>query len=132
VDEASMIGEANPEDGLSARSLLEDLFSYVYSGERCRLILIGDDAQLPPVGMDLSPALDKKRLASITHSSVFGCVLTEVVRQQLESLILKNATEIRSQISAGDFEKLQLKESAHEDISSIDPYDLEDRLSQFF
>ncbi len=95
VDEASMIGEANPEDGLSARSLLEDLFSYVYSGERCRLILIGDDAQLPPVGMDLSPALDKKRLASITHSSVFGCVLTEVVRQQLESLILKNATEIR-------------------------------------
>ena len=132
VDEASMIGEADPEDGLSARSLLEDLFSYVYSGERCRLILIGDNAQLPPVGMDLSPALDKKRLASITHSSVFGCELTEVVRQQLESLILKNATEIRSQISAGDFEKLQLKESAHEDISSIDPYDLEDRLSQFF
>lgn len=132
VDEASMIGEANSEDGMAARSLLEDLFSFVYSGERCRLILIGDDAQLPPVGMDLSPALDKKRLASITHSSVFGCVLTHVVRQQLESLILKNATEIRTQISHGDFTVLQLKESPHEDVSSVDPYDLEDRLSQFF
>src|SRR5690606_20062558 len=52
VDEASMIGEGQAESGFSSRSLLEDLVSYVYSGERCRLILIGDDAQLPPVGMD--------------------------------------------------------------------------------
>jgi exodeoxyribonuclease V len=75
VDEASMIGDGGVEDGSRGRSLLDDLLEFVYSGERCRLILIGDDAQLPPVGMELSPALDKKRLSSLLRGPVFQTVI---------------------------------------------------------
>ncbi|MEX2595884.1 MAG: AAA family ATPase [Salibacteraceae bacterium] len=132
VDEASMIGETNQEEGLRARSLLEDLISYVNGGERCRLILIGDDAQLPPVGMDLSPALDRKKLASISHSAIFQAQLIEVVRQARDSMILSNATLIRNQINEGAFDALKLMVSAEQDMFIIDPYDLEDRLSQLF
>lgn len=133
VDEASMIGEATvSEDGFVGRSLLEDLLEYVYSGERCRLILIGDNAQLPPVGMDLSPALDKKKLQQITGAPVFEYTLTEVVRQAQESLILENATQLRMQLNAKELGDLQLKVAAREDVNEVDPYDLEDRLSMAF
>jgi len=132
TDEASMIGEGTSDEGFGSRSLLEDLSEYVYSGERCRLILIGDDAQLPPVGMELSPALDKKRMASILHGPVYQSTLTDVVRQESTSLILSNATSIREQIRAGKFDALAIDVSRNEACQEVDSYEMEDLLSQFF
>ncbi len=90
VDEASMVS-LNGE----GRSLLDDLISFVYNGRNCRLMLIGDHAQLPPVGEEESPAL----MAAVLRSyglHVYECTLNEVLRQSQESGILWNATEIRS------------------------------------
>ena len=90
VDEASMIS-LNGE----GRSLLDDLISFVYNGSNCRLMLIGDHAQLPPVGEEESPALMAPVLRSF-GLHVYECTLNEVLRQSQESGILWNATEIRS------------------------------------
>ena len=89
VDEASMIS-LNGE----GRSLLDDLISYVYNGRNCRLMLIGDQAQLPPVGEEESPALMTPVLRSY-GLHVYECTLNEVLRQSQESGILWNATEVR-------------------------------------
>jgi exodeoxyribonuclease V len=132
VDEASMIGDGGVEDGSRGRSLLDDLLEFVYSGERCRLILIGDDAQLPPVGMELSPALDKKRLSSLLRGPVFQTVLTHVVRQEETSLILKNATAIRQNINEKNFKELKIETRHVEDVFQVEPDELEDRLSSAF
>ena len=96
VDEASMIGL---EPTSSGQSLLEDLIDYVYDGNHCRLMLIGDTAQLPPVGQSESPALDERYLAAACGLNVLSTELTEVVRQQNLSGILSNATDLRSQIA---------------------------------
>ena len=95
VDESSMIS-----NGLSAGSsfgsgcLLDDLVSYVYGGRNCRLMLIGDKAQLPPVGESESPALSQQILSGY-GLTVYECDLNEVVRQGESSGILYNATAIR-------------------------------------
>lgn len=96
VDEASMIGL---EPGTSRQSLLEDLVDYVYDGNHCRLMLIGDSAQLPPVGQSESPALDERYLSTAFSLNIFTSELTEVVRQRQFSGILAGATELRSQIT---------------------------------
>ena len=100
VDEASMIqNAAYTETSLfSARNLLDDLFQYVYGGENCRLMFIGDTAQLPPVGLEHSPALDLEYLRKVYHLTIETHELTEVVRQAKKSGILLNATTIRNQI----------------------------------
>ena len=92
VDEASMIGEQRDFGG---SSLLDDLISYVFSGEQCRLLLIGDTAQLPPVESAESPALNCNYLKSEFPITAATYELTEVKRQALESGILYNATDIR-------------------------------------
>lgn len=96
VDEASMIGV---EPTSTRQSLLEDLVDYVYDGNHCRLMLIGDTAQLPPVGQSESPALDERFLSASFSLNLISCELTEVVRQQQLSGILGNATALRSQIA---------------------------------
>lgn len=96
VDEASMIGL---EPTSSRQSLLEDLIDYVYDGNHCRLMLIGDSAQLPPVGQSESPALDERYLATAFGLNVLSSELTEVVRQRQLSGILSGATALRSQIA---------------------------------
>ncbi len=96
VDEASMIGL---EATSSRHSLLEDLIDYVYDGNHCRLMLIGDTAQLPPVGQSESPALDERYLSAAFGLNVITSELTEVVRQQQLSGILANATSLRNQIA---------------------------------
>ncbi len=98
VDEASMISDdAGDKSVFGSGRLLDDLLEYVYSGENCRLILVGDTAQLPPVGLALSPALDAAVLEN--HGfSVNTVELTEVVRQAEDSGILYNATQIRTLI----------------------------------
>lgn len=109
VDEASMI--ANESADFSGKSLLEDLLRYVYSGKNCKLILVGDTAQLPPVGSDYSPALDVKLLQDLYTRRVFSYELTDVVRQEKQSGILHNATKIRELIRSQkeEFPSIQVK-----------------------
>lgn len=102
VDEASMISNIAAETSLfGSGKLLDDLLEYVYSGTDCKLILVGDSAQLPPVGSALSPALDISNLKEYG----FGLITTElrqVVRQSETSGVLMNATRVRLQIAEND------------------------------
>jgi ATP-dependent exoDNAse (exonuclease V) alpha subunit len=90
VDEASMIGQNS--------GLLDDLLNYVFSSKGCRLILVGDNAQLPPVGCSDSPALDEAGLKHSHTLTIATVELTEVVRQELNSSILINAHTLRLHI----------------------------------
>ena len=108
VDEASMIPDAS-DKGFGGRVLLDDLIEYVYSGLMCKLILIGDTAQLPPVHLDISPALDENLLGLTYRKDVYSAELTQVVRQQLTSMVLENATHLRDKISANDFDTPHVK-----------------------
>lgn len=99
VDECSMISSG----GYATRDLLEDLMRYVFRGRNCRIILTGDIAQLPPVDMDYSPALNKEYLEHNFKFPVTEVELTQVVRQQEESGILYNATQLRENIVDQNF-----------------------------
>jgi exodeoxyribonuclease-5 len=99
VDEASMIGEGQGGSPFGSGDLLKDLLEFVDSGIRCRLILVGDTAQLPPVGLEISPALDKARLEQFGYH-VREIEMRDVVRQTADSGILFNATQIRTLIAA--------------------------------
>ena len=132
VDEASMIGLAD-EGGSGHRNLLEDLIEYVTEGSHCRLMLIGDNAQLPPVGSTESPALDLECLRAFTPLKIHHYCLTEVVRQQHFSGILLNATMLRHnlmQLSEGDFPALPLFNlNGCHDILRLAGADLEETLN---
>ena len=98
VDEASMISNGGSDQAFFGTGrLLDDLINYVYSGNNCKLILLGDTAQLPPVGSSVSPALDINELKCY-GVEVDYVVLNQVVRQAEESGILYNATKIRQTI----------------------------------
>ena len=102
VDEASMIGDKVYDNNIfGSGDLLGDLTEYVNNGENCHLILIGDTAQLPPVGLEISPALDKNHLEKMGYR-IIEFFLTDIVRTALDSGILKNATLIRAQIKTND------------------------------
>ena len=109
VDEASMISDQVHD--YSRQSLLQDLSSYVYNGKNCKLMLVGDTAQLPPVGSDISPALDKLFVSEQFRLNVFTYELTDVVRQEKESGILFNATQLRELVRKGEevFPKFNIK-----------------------
>ncbi len=99
VDEASMISDSAQTGGFGTQhSLLDDLMEFVFEGENCRLLLIGDQAQLPPVGMEDSPALDFAMLRAAYAITTAQFELTEVMRQSLESGILLNATRLRERM----------------------------------
>jgi exodeoxyribonuclease V len=103
VDEASMISnEGSDTSYFGSGKLLNDLLEYVYSGTNCRLVLAGDSAQLPPVGLSISPALDPE---VFKHEGfvVRQFLLTQVVRQAANSGILTCATQIRKKIQSGKF-----------------------------
>ena len=103
VDEVSLIGideaERQSSTQFGSGNLLEDLIAFVRAGSDCKLILVGDAAQLPPVGLDASPALSPACMAAF--GGVRFSTLTQVVRQQLGSGILTNATRIREEIVSG-------------------------------
>ncbi|MDO4461702.1 MAG: AAA family ATPase [Bacteroidia bacterium] len=102
VDEASMIGDNySGETEFGSGRLLTDLVGYVFSHEASRLLLVGDPAQLPPIGADRSPALDEDVLRNL-GLNVDSVWLTDVVRQEQDSLILNNALRIREIIESGD------------------------------
>jgi len=117
VDEASMIPDI-PADSknFESTSLLDDLIQYVYSGHKCKLLLIGDKAQLPPVKSDLSPALDAEQLDLIYNKRVTAIELDEVVRQGQESGILSNATRIREVLDNAFYESFQFNLNGFKDI----------------
>ena len=99
VDEASMIANNLSENSIfGSGRLLDDLFEYVYSGEMCKLILVGDTAQLPPVGLTISPALDPKVIGEMGFG-VSQFELKQVVRQSSDSGILHNATLLRQSLA---------------------------------
>ncbi|WP_396173085.1 ATP-dependent RecD-like DNA helicase [Flavobacterium sp.] len=131
VDESSMISDVNTESKLhDSSSLLDDLMSYVYSGENCKMILIGDTAQLPPVNLSISPALMADTLELNYNKQVYQIELDEVMRQEEGSGVLHNATLIRELIN--DFYdsgfKFQLK-GFKDIVRLIDGYDIQDAIN---
>ena len=112
VDEASMLS-GNKDNGVfGSGCLLDDLVRYVYNGQGCSLLLLGDDAQLPPVGSLQSPALDADYMADNYGLQVTGYGLTVVARQALDSGILSEATRLRLKIE--DF-RLKIEDFAIQD-----------------
>ncbi len=117
VDEASMISNTVQESKLLGNgSLLDDLMHYVYSGKNCKMLLIGDSAQLPPVHLSLSPALDPEVLQRQYSKQVILLELDEVLRQQQESGILENATRIRERLDTGFFDTFKFSGNNFPDV----------------
>ena len=134
VDEASMISDNAAESKLFENgSLLDDLMSYVYSGHKCKLLLIGDQAQLPPVKMDLSPALDARNLQMQFDKTVKSIELDEVMRQAETSGILKNATRIREFLNDELYEDFKFDLSGQDDVVRlIDGHEIMDALGDSY
>ncbi|MBQ2187995.1 MAG: AAA family ATPase [Bacteroidales bacterium] len=131
VDECSMISDERS----NGRSLLDDLINYVFSGENCKLLLIGDNAQLPPVGLENSPANDINVLKHGFGLTVAAYELTEVMRQEEESGILWNATELRKALMAlTPLTPLMplFNVNGFSDIHRIEPQEFEELLWQKF
>jgi ATP-dependent exoDNAse (exonuclease V) alpha subunit len=134
VDEASMISDT-PSDSKSfeSSSLLDDLMQYVYSGHQCKLLLIGDKAQLPPVKSDLSPALNENKLSLTYNKDVIGIELDEVVRQEQDSGILENATELRAVLETSIYESFKFNVGPFKDIVRlIDGYEIMDAINDAY
>ncbi|MDX1628927.1 MAG: AAA family ATPase [Fulvivirga sp.] len=124
VDESSMINEAV---GFTSKSLLSDLLRYVFTHDSNKLILIGDNAQLPPVGQSVSPALDLEYLRSNFDVTLFESILTEVTRQAENSGILKNATQLREQLLT-DKPSIKINTQGESDIFKMTGEKMEDGL----
>ena len=132
VDEASMISNGGEEAALfGSGRLLDDLIRYVYNGRHCRLLLMGDTAQLPPVGKTLSPALDEDVLASMGFE-VRGMELRQVLRQAEGSLLLDNATRLRESISEGDVDGLPLLQTNQRDVVRLQGEELIERIARSY
>ncbi|MBO4621428.1 MAG: AAA family ATPase [Paludibacteraceae bacterium] len=127
VDEASMLAnQRNEGSTFGSGRLLDDLIQYVFSAQGCSLLLLGDDAQLPPVGQTDSPALNVEFLRGY-GLNIISHTLTEVARQALDSGILYNATAIRNQLATGQVNLMPtITTQGFADIRSI--YDREDFL----
>lgn len=130
VDEASMISDVNQDTKLYENgSLLDDLISYVYAGVNCKMILLGDTAQLPPVNLALSPALDIDGLGLHYQKDIFHIELDEVMRQEENSGILFNATELREVLKDTLFDTFQFQLKGFKDIVRLtDGYDIQDAI----
>lgn len=132
VDEASMISNtANEGSVFGTGRLLDDLVHYVYGGVNCRLVLIGDRAQLPPVGQTDSPALSRAVLQSY-GLHVYETFLTDIARQAAESGILHNATILRNMMASGNLQKPVLNFSQFADIESISSEFLIEKISDCY
>ena len=134
VDEASMISDTNSESKLYENgSLLDDLISYIYSGTNCKLILLGDTAQLPPVNLDISPALNIDTLGMNYDKEVKHIELDEVMRQEEDSGILYNATELRELLKDDFIDSFQFNLKGFRDIIRLtDGYDIQDAINSAY
>lgn len=133
VDEASMIANEGLSGGMFATGrLLDDLIHYVYAGQGCRLMLIGDTAQLPPVGEEESPALSASMLEGYGLEVTEHC-LTQVVRQEQDSGILYNATSLRQYIAEEEYFSLpRIKADGFPDIRIISGGELIDTINECY
>jgi exodeoxyribonuclease-5 len=132
VDEASMIGDYTLQgDGqVSGQNLLEDLMEYVYSGEGCKLILLGDEGQLPPVGSDYSPALNAEYIRQhFPKIQITEVKLSQVVRQSEGSSVLLNATALRS-AEDGEFPQFYLQDKG--DLIRLPGDEIQERIEDSF
>tara|TARA_S200000501_G_scaffold187545_1_gene176394 strand:+ start:2349 stop:3755 length:1407 start_codon:yes stop_codon:yes gene_type:complete len=121
VDEASMINTNRGDGvGLFSQSLLDNIIKYVYSGFKCKLLIIGDVAQLPPVKSNISYALDDSYLEKEYNKSINSVELTDVVRQEKESGILSYATSIRNKIENGLFEDITFNLEKFNDVVKVE------------
>jgi ATP-dependent exoDNAse (exonuclease V) alpha subunit len=126
VDEASMISDSTLDSG----SLLDDLIQYVYSGTNCKMILLGDTAQLPPVNLDISPALDIHTLGVHYDKEIEHIELNEVMRQEENSGILYNATELRELLKESFITEFRFNVKKFKDIVRLtDGYDIQDAIN---
>ena len=117
IDEASMIGDDRQNAKLFENgSLLHDVVQYVSSGDQCKLIFVGDPAQLPPVHLNISPALDLDELTQFHFDEVFSIQLDVVVRQAQGSGILHNATLLRNQLNNELYDSFKFEVSDYNDI----------------
>jgi len=134
VDEASMIPDRSTDQKFGENvSLLDDLIRFVQSGRNCMLVLIGDTAQLPPVKLQLSPALDAEKMFRNYDLEVTAFELDEVVRQEKDSGILMNATQIRQQLQEEDFSSFQFNLANFKDIVRLeDGYEIQDAIEQSY
>lgn len=131
VDEASMINDAGGDNTLASGSLLHDLLAFVRNGVNCKVILVGDTAQLPPVGTDQSPALDASYLGVHYRKETVEVELQEVMRQMEDSAILQNATRLRAMQDDFDFTPPQF-ETAADVVRLIEGFEVEDALNDSF
>ncbi len=134
VDEASMIPDTPSDSKLFENgSLLDDLMQYVYSGHGCRLMLIGDTAQLPPVKLTLSPALDEGLLRTRYAKEVTVIELDEVVRQVQDSGILVNATHLRDELEAGMYDEFRFQVDSFPDVVRLtDGYGIQEAIEEAY
>ncbi|MCL9809470.1 ATP-dependent DNA helicase [Flavobacterium luminosum] len=134
IDESSMISDIDSESKMYANgSLLDDLISYVYSGDNCKMILVGDTAQLPPVHLDISPALNTDTLGLNYNKEIISIELDEVMRQEENSGILYNATELRELLKDSFITDFQFKLKGFKDIIRLtDGYDIQDAINQAY
>jgi len=130
VDEASMIGDEQSSAQLFQNgSLLQDLISYVHQGDRCKLVFVGDTAQLPPVKQELSPALNQNYLSLHFSTEVSEVELSEVLRQDALSGILHNATNLRNLMHENIDDHFQFLLRNKTDITHLqDGYDIQGAL----
>jgi ATP-dependent exoDNAse (exonuclease V) alpha subunit len=130
VDESSMISDTSQDSKLYENgSLLDDLFFYVDAGKNCKLLLVGDTAQLPPVNMTISPALDINTLSLHYQKNVQHIELDEVMRQAETSGILYNATQLRELLGSHFIDTFQFNLNGFKDIVRLqDGYDIQDAI----
>ena len=132
IDEASMIPDKPSNAKLfETGSLLDDLINYVYSGKNCKIIFIGDTAQLPPVKLNVSPALEARTLELDFHKDVTELELDEVMRQHENSGILANATILRMLID-NEATNFQFDLNFPDIIRLEDGYDIEDAINSAY
>ncbi len=134
VDEASMISNTNAESKMYENgSLLDDLISYIYAGHNCKLILLGDTAQLPPINLDISPALDTDILARHYDKEIKHIEFDEVMRQSEKSGILSNATQLRELLKDPFVTDFKFDLSGCKDVVRlIDGFDIQDAINQAY
>ena len=133
IDEASMIANATSfsDTPFANGQLLDDLIQFVYNGKNCRMMFIGDTAQLPPVGEEESPALQTDIMRSY-GLHVHECDLNEVLRQSQESGILWNATEVRGLMEDGIFELPKVRFQGFSDIHTVPGDELIEQLASSY
>ncbi len=132
VDEASMISAKRDNTSFGSGNLLDDLVRYVYAGEGCSLLLLGDNAQLPPVGATESPALDATRMAGY-GLTVSEFNLTQVARQALDSGILSNATRLRGLLEEDRLSTIaDLEVTPAEDVLRLQGSDIVESIEQSY